>query len=55
MLEAIIYKHGNDDFSIWYPDLPEEAQKEIEAILDVYTDRGYSVRGTAQDIASELV
>lgn len=54
MMEAIIYKHGPNDFEIWFPDLPDEAKEEIEKILYKYNDTGYSARGTAEEIAEEL-
>lgn len=54
-LKALIYQHGNDDYEIWFPDLPKEVVNDIEAILDRYVNRGYSVRGTANEIKDELI
>lgn len=54
-MEAIIYKHGDDDFELWQLDLPTEAMELIETILDQYRDTGCSVRGTANDIKEELI
>lgn len=53
-MEAIIYKHGDDDFELWQPDLPTEALMEIETILDHYRDMGCSVRGNSRQIGYEL-
>ena len=57
-LEAVIYRHTNGtetDFELWQiTDLPETAIHEIESVLARYNDMGYSVRGNANDIASEL-
>ena len=58
-LEAVIYRHSDGietAFELWQiTDLPTEAINEIEAILSRYNDRGYSVVGTAKEIAKELV
>ena len=51
---AILYKHGKDDYGIWWLDLPEEAQNRIEAILDEYRHRGCSLRGNMKEIKIEL-
>lgn len=58
-LEAVIYRHSDGietAFELWnIADLPTEAISEIESILNRYNDRGFSVVGTAQEIANELV
>ena len=53
-MEAIIYKHGDDDFELWQLDLPSEAVALIETVLDQYRDTGCSVRGTSRQIGDEL-
>lgn len=53
-LIATLYKHGHDDYEIWFLDLPKEAIAEIEAIFDRYRDTGSSVRGTKDDIRREI-
>lgn len=53
-MRAVIYKHGDDDFEIWFPDLPPEAMLKIEAILEEYNDSGFSVRGAVKEIMDEL-
>lgn len=53
-MEAIIYKHGDDDFELWQPNLPTEALREIEMILDRYRNTGCSVRGNSRQIGYEL-
>lgn len=55
MIEAIIYREEADDYTIWFPDLPREAEEEIDAILDRYRNTGYSARGTLNDIKEELL
>ena len=52
-MEAIIYKHGDNDFELWQLDSPTKVLTEIEVILDRYRDTGCSVRGTAEEIANE--
>lgn len=54
MIDAIIYRHGENDFEAWFPDLPDEAVREIEQILIKYDESGYSVRGSAIDIRNEI-
>ena len=49
---AIIYKYGEDDFEIWFPDIPEDSP--IEAAFDEFRLSGYSVRGSKNDIKEEL-
>lgn len=53
-MEAIIYKHGDDDFELWQLDLPTKAMELIETILDHYRDTGCSVRGNSRQIGYEL-
>lgn len=53
-LVAMIYKHGKDDYGIWWLDLPQEVHEKIETILDEYRHRGCSTRGNAKEIAKEI-
>ena len=53
-MTATLYKHGDNDYEVWFLDLPKEAREVIEAILNCYRDTGCSVRGTAEQIAEEL-
>lgn len=54
-MEAIVYKHGEDDYGIWQLDLPQEAIDKIENILSEYAHRGCSVRGTMKEILEEMM
>jgi hypothetical protein len=53
IMESIIYKHGDNNYSIWQLDIPDEAIMEIENILDKYRHRGCSTRGTVEDLVRE--
>lgn len=52
-MEAIVYKHGKNDYSVWQLDLPKEAIMEIENILNQYSHRGCSIRGSVDDLVKE--
>ena len=53
-IAGVIYKHGNDDYSIWFPELSAEENKEVNALLEKYANSGCSTRGTKQDIIDEV-
>ena len=42
---AFVFRHGEDDFSIWWFDLPDDEMEEILGILNRHETEGYSVRG----------
>ena len=52
-LLAMIFVHGKDDFDIWYPDVPLDEPLLNEFFMK-YDDRGYSLRGTKDDILDDL-
>lgn len=51
---GIIYKHGNDDFSVWFPEFSAEENKEVNALLEKFANSGCSTRGAKQDIIDEV-
>ena len=51
---AIIYKNGEDDYTMWQPDLPKDVEAKIEAILAEYLDSGCSVRGNKNEIMEDM-
>ena len=53
-LIGFVYKHGANDVSLWLHDLPLDVVAEIEKILSKYDTCGCSIRGTGEDIGSEL-
>lgn len=53
-IAGIVYKHGENDFSIWLPDLTESENKEINSFLEKFTDSGCSARGSKQDVLGEI-
>lgn len=54
MIAGIIYKHGEDDFSLWIPDLTAEENEEINNFHSMFANSGGSVRGTKQDVVEEI-
>lgn len=53
-ISSIIFKHGEDDYSIWVPDFSEKDMKRIVAMLEEFTNEGYSIRGTKEDLIEEI-
>lgn len=53
-ISSIIFKHGDDDYSIWFPDFSEKEMKRIVEILEEFTNEGYSIRGTKEDLIEEI-
>lgn len=53
-IAGIVYKHGENDFSIWLPDLTESENKEINNFLEKFVDSGCSTRGSKQDVITEI-
>lgn len=54
-ISGIVFKHGNDDYSVWegfY--LTEEEEDAIHQILMKHETEGCSVRGTRKQIAEEI-
>jgi len=51
---GILYKYNNGDLGLWQLDHPEEVIDKIQDCLDLYINRGCSVRGTAKEIADEV-
>ena len=53
-ISSIIFKHGDDDYSIWFPDFSKKEMKRIVAMLEEFTNEGYSIRGTKEDLIEEI-
>lgn len=53
-ISSIIFKHGDDDYSIWIPDFSAEEMEKITGLLEKYSTEGYSVRGSKKDLIEEL-
>lgn len=51
---GVVYRHGNDDFSVWLPELSAEENKEINVLLEKFTNSGCSIRGTKRDVIDEV-
>lgn len=50
-IKGIIFQHGDDDYSVWIPDISKkENEKFLKTLLAVFEDNGCSVRGTKKDI-----
>lgn len=53
-ISSIIFKHGDDDYSIWFPEFSEKDIKRITEFLEEFTNEGYSVRGSKEDLIEEI-
>lgn len=53
-IAGILYKHGENDFSIWFPELTESENKEINSFLENFVNGGCSLRGSKQDVFDEI-
>lgn len=53
-ISSIIYKHGDDDYSIWVPDFSSEEIEKITGLLEKYTNEGCSIRGSKKDLIEGL-
>ena len=51
---AILYKHKEGDYEIWWNDLPAEAIEQIGRILDEYRHRGCSLCGSLEDVIQDI-
>lgn len=54
-IEGIVFKHGDDDYSFWMPDISkEENEKFVQTLFAAFEDNGCSVRGTKKDILDTI-
>lgn len=53
-IAGILYEHGENDFSIWFPELTEFENKEINSFLENFVNGGSSLRGSKQDVLDEI-
>lgn len=54
-IKGILFKHSEDDYSIWMPDLAKNEEKKIlQALVAVFADNGTSIRGTKEDILQAI-
>lgn len=51
---SVIFKHGNDDYSLWNPELSENQMKKLSDLLEEFQNNGSSIRGSKEDILAEL-
>lgn len=50
-IKGILFKHSEDDYSIWMPDLAKNEEKKIlQALVTAYSNNGTSIRGAKEDI-----
>lgn len=50
-IKGILFKHSEDDYSIWMPDLAKNEEKKIlQALVAAYSNNGTSIRGAKEDI-----
>lgn len=51
---GIVFQNDVDDYEFYAPELSVEDNNKIIAILNKYEDEGWSVRGSAKEIAEEI-
>lgn len=54
-IKGILFKHSEDDYSIWMPDLAKNEEKKIlQALVAIYGNNGTSIRGTKEEILQAI-
>ena len=51
---GIVYKHGEEDFSVWLPELTKSENEQLNFLLEKNANGGCSTRGTKQNVLEEL-
>lgn len=51
---GIVFQNDVDDYEFYAPELSVEDNNKIIAILNKYENEGWSVRGSAKEIAEEI-
>lgn len=55
IIEGIVFKHGDDDYSFWMTDISkDENEKFVQTLFAAFEDNGCSVRGTKKDILDTI-
>ena len=50
---GVIQRHGDDDYSIWYSDIPSDDPL-LVAFFEKYANSGASVRGSGGEICADI-
>lgn len=54
-IKGVLFKHGENDYSIWMPDFSQSEEKKIlQALVATYGNNGTSIRGTKEDILQAI-
>ena len=55
IIEGIVFKHGDDDYSFWMPDIRKKRTKNSsQTLFAAFEDNGCSVRGIKKDIPDTI-
>lgn len=50
-IKGVLFKHGENDYSIWMPDFAKDEEKKLlRALVAIYGNNGTSIRGAKEDI-----
>lgn len=50
-IKGVLFKHGENDYSIWMPDFAKDEEKKLlQALVAAYSNNGTSIRGAKEDI-----
>ena len=50
---TVLEKHGEDDYSVWFSEIPENDPLWKE-LMEKYCNTGSSLRGTLADVTEEI-
>lgn len=54
-IKGVLFKHGENDYSIWMPDFAKDEEKKLlQALVAVFADNGTSIRGTKEVILQAI-
>lgn len=54
-IKGVLFKHGENDYSIWMPDFAKDEEKKLlQALVATYGNNGTSIRGTKEEILQAI-
>lgn len=54
-IKGVLFKHGENDYSIWMPDFAKDEEKKLlRALVAIYGNNGTSIRGTKEEILQAI-
>ena len=54
-IKGVLFKHGENDYSIWMPDFAKDEEKKLlRALVAIYGNNGTYIRGTKEEILQAI-